>query len=779
MKLNFVLRSYVPTFLVLSLCIMRIQDLCSQTTVPCATNNNSLSAVTAITAQLPNPTVAGGTEARVPIWFFHVRETNGTPVSSNIDPAVLISSINDYFNGIFEFSLCGTTNIDNSNWHDLSLASGEQNALNNYAAINAPQSNQCIRVFFCRDIYVSPLFTTAGYTGLPSVGSQGAVYLSSIGFDSRTLAHEIGHYFGLLHTHANQPQYVNDFGESNCYNSGDGICDTPADPEEGSAGCLIDSDCMGYSCSITDPAGVAYMPDITNLMSYYRYCRNKFSPQQKIVMRAFYDRNPAHAFLSSNLSDCVKTPFGIVERDCGIDPTKPSISQLPALSVYLKHHNSITPCQSVTDNAGRFFWGGCNQPSTINTIEADNLYTPPLNGVTTLDLSLISRHILGIQQFTNPYKLIAADANFSGSVTTFDVVELRKLILGIYEELPDNTSWRYVPKEYLADQGFYTSFVTNLNPFAAKVTIIDPTLTPSNIELTYRGLNSYLGPKRVDLNTQAGSSLLSWSLWGVKIGDVNCSGFSNDGTAGGTERLFGTYPFETGAIPANGLRTVQIIASSPQPVLAWQVGAEYAKDIMRIETINSNNTIATLTQLENCHFDNKENSIASKGIFNALWYSEMGETRALSNSVIAEFEVEGLQEISQLHQIFKISSQKIPTVFYNTNGEIIEDVALSLRVLSESEGRATQQTGIDDTSITTYPSLPVDQINFLFTGYNNQEVKIRILNSTGNPIAESNTLLNLDNQEITIGNLGALPSGIYWYVVSAGNRIKQGKIVKQ
>lgn len=39
--------------------------------------------------------------------------------------------------------------------------------------------------------------------------------------------------------------------------------------------------------------------------------------------------------------------------------------------------------------------------------------------------------------------------------------------------------------------------------------------------------------------------------------------------------------------------------------------------------------------------------------------------------------------------------------------------------------------------------------------------------------------LSVDNQKITIDHLENLPSGIYWYVVSAGNRIKQGKIVKQ
>jgi hypothetical protein len=75
--------------------------------------------------------------------------------------------------------------------------------------------------------------------------------------------------------------------------------------------------------------------------------------------------------------------------------------------------------------------------------------TDPLNGVTTFDLLQISRHILGLDTLDSPYKIIAADANKSGIVTSFDVVEFRKLILGIYEALPMNTTWRFVPAGYV------------------------------------------------------------------------------------------------------------------------------------------------------------------------------------------------------------------------------------------------------------------------------------------------------------------------------------------
>ncbi len=72
----------------------------------------------------------------------------------------------------------------------------------------------------------------------------------------------------------------------------------------------------------------------------------------------------------------------------------------------------------------------------------------PLNGVSTFDLVLISKHILGIQYIPSPYHIIAADINRSGTITAFDMVQLRRLILNITTEFPDNKSWRFVDASY-------------------------------------------------------------------------------------------------------------------------------------------------------------------------------------------------------------------------------------------------------------------------------------------------------------------------------------------
>ena len=73
----------------------------------------------------------------------------------------------------------------------------------------------------------------------------------------------------------------------------------------------------------------------------------------------------------------------------------------------------------------------------------------PLNGVSTYDLVLISQHIIGTAPLTSPYQMIAADVNNSGSISTFDLVQLRQLILFVIADFPSNTSWRFVDMDYV------------------------------------------------------------------------------------------------------------------------------------------------------------------------------------------------------------------------------------------------------------------------------------------------------------------------------------------
>ncbi|MBT8221126.1 MAG: T9SS type A sorting domain-containing protein, partial [Bacteroidia bacterium] len=117
-----------------------------------------------------------------------------------------------------------------------------------------------------------------------------------------------------------------------------------------------------------------------------------------------------------------------------------------------------------------------------------------LNGVTTYDIVVATRHILGITPLTSPYKLIAADVNNTGSVSTGDIVALRRAILAITEEFPNNDSWRFIDEKYTFPQP------TNpwLEAFPERVSVAD-----------------------LDHDMNAG-------FVGIKIGDLNDSATPNE-----------------------------------------------------------------------------------------------------------------------------------------------------------------------------------------------------------------------------------------------------------
>jgi hypothetical protein len=74
--------------------------------------------------------------------------------------------------------------------------------------------------------------------------------------------------------------------------------------------------------------------------------------------------------------------------------------------------------------------------------DIDNGTKNPNNGVSTLDLVMTQKHILGISKLEQKYS-IAADVNLDGRVTASDNLEMRKLILGITTQFPAGKSWIY------------------------------------------------------------------------------------------------------------------------------------------------------------------------------------------------------------------------------------------------------------------------------------------------------------------------------------------------
>jgi hypothetical protein len=159
---------------------------------------------------------------------------------------------------------------------------------------------------------------------------------------------------------------------------------------------------------------------------------------------------------------------GIVHTAFGQVYSGPQI----ALALNQEFHNASLSNISLT-GAFEFNQLQANRPyflSGFNNTDADN-------GISTLDLITIQKHLLGIEALSSPYAQIAADVDRNGKINVLDLLIIKKLLLGMYDHFPSNTSWRFgflLPGEILSDVQQFNEIFT-IEALEADTTKVDVT----------------------------------------------------------------------------------------------------------------------------------------------------------------------------------------------------------------------------------------------------------------------------------------------------------------
>lgn len=129
----------------------------------------------------------------------------------------------------------------------------------------------------------------------------------------------------------------------------------------------------------------------------------------------------------------------------------------------LVHATGENGSDGLTDDVGDF---SLRVPSEVPlSLSVDKGFEEPSNrGVTSLDLLLMRRHILGVSPFESPWQRLAADVDRKGDIGAIDLLLMRRLILGLSEG--------YIQGEPLFE--FYpatTEFADPLAPWGVSQTI--------------------------------------------------------------------------------------------------------------------------------------------------------------------------------------------------------------------------------------------------------------------------------------------------------------------
>lgn len=227
-------------------------------------------------ANLQSGVIQGG-EIVVPVHIHLLRESNGNSTLTLAQIQTELDSVNYYYDnaGLVFIECIAAEMIDDDSMYDYESSTDESYLLTNHFTPNV------VNLYFGNTISINSS-AVCGYAWYP--GGPDACFVSgSCATNGSTLAHELGHYMGLPHTHGGTSDELVD--GSNCTTEGDYICDTPADP--GLSG-LVDTACM-YTGTALDANNQPYQPDPTNIMSYSRkVCRTAFTPTQYSVINATY-----------------------------------------------------------------------------------------------------------------------------------------------------------------------------------------------------------------------------------------------------------------------------------------------------------------------------------------------------------------------------------------------------------------------------------------------------------------------------------------------------------
>lgn len=177
-----------------------------------------------------------------------------------------------------------------------------------------------------------------------------------------------------------------------------------------------------------------------------------------------------------------------------------------------------------------------------------------VNGVTTFDVALMSRHVLNSQLITSPYKLIAADVNRDGSIDALDMLIARRVVLRQMDSFPNNRSWRFIPKSFSFPSG------------------TEPIMVSFPEYLTFQNLTD---------------TIFNADFIAMKTGDLNGSAINSPLVMGVEPRSQKTFVLEAEDAVLEAGKTYNIIVRTPKlEPEAFQFTFDFNKNALKFHSID-------------------------------------------------------------------------------------------------------------------------------------------------------------------------------------------------
>ena len=435
-----------------------------------------------------------------------------------------------------------------------------------------------------------------------------------------------------------------------------------------------------------------------------------------------------YVIVQDNIGNCGMGNMGIttcIENWCNHAP-------LHEVVVNIDGSSNFTPPYSYFDLNDSINSNGCSVGLSNVPIASTFSIAPekddfPSNGVTVLDLIKIRRFLMGFDTDLSPYAMVAADANKSGSITSFDIIELRKLIIGIYQELPNNTSWRFIDASF--------AFPNAQNPFQ--------TAFPEFVSIEDAVLSSY----------QA-------SFKAIKIGDLDCDawqGLQAPVQDRGLPQRSLTLPDAT--LLKGETTEIALQMAEPGDWAGLQMGLQFDPEKVEIMQVSAGGLPS---------FDADAIHQSKPGMLSFVWVDGLSQ-RIVPEQDLLKLRIRALESL-KVSDVFKASDD-----FDNLGSLGDEPHTLTLDFRQFEHPSASG----GETSIFTLQPNPTSEGASIPVRLSQAEkVKVEIADISGKTIWANELELSAGSHLLEIAAQSMSQGGVYVWRVVAGSKSASGKLVK-
>lgn len=361
----------------------------------------------------------------------------------------------------------------------------------------------------------------------------------------------------------------------------------------------------------------------------------------------------------------------------------------------------------------------------------------PLQGVSTYDLLLIQKHLLGAKALTDPHKMLAADANMSGGISISDIIYLRHWLLNPKEDMSPQIAWRFV------------------NP-AVPMNMQNPFLTQGAEKL---------------IVAQLGLEAHGLEMMAVKVGDVSGDAFSSEFNAAETRNEDPLFTLNT---------TDQVFETGQQ--VTWTLRAGHANDLQSLQcalgwdpavlSFSGVQTMSSALGLEPEHFGMTE---VGQGNLRMSW-SEGHGVNLETDQELLKIRFTALRDGRLSENAYLNHEAMTPEVVWDDQSSVEAIPGNSLALNWEKEGLKPED------EFKLYPNKPNPFRDMTMIGFRipeAAEVILRLFTPDGQAITEFRGKYPAGYHEISVPGEILPPNGLIFYRLDVPGFTDTQKMVRQ